>query len=135
MFLLSSGAVTWSSKKQPIVTLPTTEVEFVTAAVCACQAIWMKRVLREFEYNNETCTLIRYDNSSTIKLSKNPVMHGRSKHIDVRYHFLRNLTKEGSIALIHCGSKDQVVDIMTKPLKVDVIQRLRSIKGVCEVVS
>jgi hypothetical protein len=101
VFLLSLGAVTWSSKKQPIVTLSTTEAEFVAAVVCACQAIWMKRVLKEFEYNNETCTLIRCDNSSTIKLSKNPVMHGRSKHIDVRYHFLRNLTKEGSIALIH----------------------------------
>jgi len=135
VFLLSLGAVIWSSKKQPIVTLSTTEAKFIATVVCACQAIWMNRVLREFEYNNETCTLIRCDNSSTIKLSKNPVMHGRSKHIDVRYHFLRNLTKEGSIALIHCGSKDQVADIMTKPLKVDVFQRLRSIMGVCEVVS
>jgi hypothetical protein len=120
VFLLSLGAVTWSLKKQPIVTFSTTEAEFVAAAICVCQAIWMKRVLREFEYSNETCTLIRCDNSSTIKLSKNPVMHGRSKHIDVRYHFLRNLTKEGSIALIHCGNKDQVADIMTKPLKIDV---------------
>jgi hypothetical protein len=76
VFLLSSGAVTWSSKKQPIVTLSTTEVEFVAAAVCACQAIWMKRVLREFKYNNEACTLIRCDNNSTIKVSKNPVMYG-----------------------------------------------------------
>ena len=84
----------------------------------------MKRILKEFEYNNDTCTLIRCDNSSTIKMSKNFEMHGQSKHIDVRYHFLRNITKAGSIALIHCGSKDHVTDIMIKPLKVDVFQRL-----------
>eukprot|EP00258_Populus_trichocarpa_P034009 XP_024450028.1 uncharacterized protein LOC112326471 [Populus trichocarpa] len=70
VFLLSSGVVTWSSKKQPIVTLSTIEVEFVATAVFACQAIWMKRVLREFEYSNEACTLIRCDNNSTIKLSR-----------------------------------------------------------------
>lgn len=118
VFLLSSGAVSWSSKKQPIVTLSTMEAEFVAAAVCACQAIWMKRVLKELGHGDEVCTHIKCDNSSTIKLSKNPVMHGRSKHIDVRYHFLRSLTKEGLIALVHCGSDDQVADVITRPLKV-----------------
>ncbi|BBG92824.1 ADP glucose pyrophosphorylase large subunit 1, partial [Prunus dulcis] len=84
-------------------------------------------------HGDEVCTHIKCDNSSTIKLSKNPVMHGRSKHIDVRYHFLRNLTKEGSIALVHCGSDDEVADVMTKPLKVDAFQKLRSLLGVCEI--
>ena len=73
------------------------------------------------------------DNSSTIKLSKNPVMHGRSKHIDVRFHFLRNLTKEGIVELIHCGSQDQIADIMTKPLKLEAFEKLRKLLGMCEV--
>ena len=120
VFLMSSGAVSWCSKKQPIVTLSTTEAEFVAAAVCACQAIWMKRILKELGHSDGGCIFVMCDNSSTIKLSKNPVMHGRSKHIDVRFHFLRNLTKDGTIELIHCGSQDQVADIMTKPLKLDV---------------
>ena len=133
VFLMNSGAVSWCSKKQPIVTLSTTEAEFVAAAICTCQAIWIKRVLKELNYSDEECTHIWCDNSSTIKLSKNPVLHGRSKHIDVRYHFLRNLTKEGLIDLIHCGSKDQVAYIMTKPLKVDVFQRLRGLLGVYDI--
>ncbi|KAF2301756.1 hypothetical protein GH714_028913 [Hevea brasiliensis] len=109
----------------PIVTLSTTEAEFVAAAVCACQGVWIKRILKELGQFDGGCTTVMCDNSSTIKLSKNPVMHGRSKHIDVRFHFLRNLTKEGVIELVHCGSQDQVADIMTKPLKLDVFQKLR----------
>ena len=130
VFLLSSGAVSWSSKKQPIVTLSTTEAEFVAAAMCVCQALWIKRVLKELGHSNNECTEVKCDNSSTIKLSKNPVMHGRSKHIDVRYYFLRNLTKEGTIALVHCRSHEQLADIMTKPLKLDAFLKLRTLLGV-----
>jgi hypothetical protein len=133
VFLMSSGAVSWCSKKQSIVTLSTTEAEFVAAAVCVCQGIWMKRILEELGHSCGNGINVMCDNSSTIKLSKNPVMHGRSKHIDVRFHFLRNLTKEGKIELLHCGSQDQVADIMTKPLKLEVFQNLRKLLGVCEI--
>ncbi|RVW63013.1 Retrovirus-related Pol polyprotein from transposon RE1 [Vitis vinifera] len=71
--------------------------------------------------------------SLTIKLSKNPVMHGRSRHIDVRFHFLRDLTKEEVVKLVHCGTNDQVADILTKPLKLEVFLKLREKLGVCEV--
>lgn len=73
------------------------------------------------------------DNSSTIALSKNPVLHGRCKHIDVRFHFLRDLTKYGVIKMVHCHTQDQIVDITTKPLKLDVFVKLRSLLGVCTV--
>jgi hypothetical protein len=115
------------------VTLSTTEAEFVAAAMCVCQALWIKRILKELGHSNGGCTQVKCDNSSTIKLSKNSVMHGRSKHIDVRYHFLRNLTREGTIALVHCGSQDQVADLMTKPLKLDAFLKLRELLGVREV--
>ncbi|CAL2257015.1 unnamed protein product [Prunus armeniaca] len=98
VFMLSSGAVSWSSKKQPVVTLSTTEAKFIAAASSACQAAWLRRILH-----------------STIKLSKNPVMHGRSKHIDVRFHFLRELTKDAVVELVQCSSREQVANIMTKP--------------------
>ena len=88
VFLLSSRAVSWSTRKQPVVSLSTTEAEFIVAASCACQAVWLKRVLGKLSQNQGKSTTIRCDNSSAIKLSKNPVMHGRSKHIDVRFHFL-----------------------------------------------
>ena len=93
----------------------------------------MKRILEELGQSHEGCITIMCDNSSTIKLSKNPDMHGRRKHIDVRFHFLRNLSKESTIELVHCGSQDQVVDIMTKPLKLEVFQMFRKLLGVCEI--
>ena len=93
----------------------------------------MRRILEELGCLQSQPTTILCDNSSTIKLSKNPVLHGRSKHIDVRFHFLRDLTKEGVVRLVHCGTKEQVADIMTKPLKLDVFIKLREELGVCEV--
>lgn len=69
------------------------------------------------------------DNTSTIKLSKNAVMHGRSKHIRVRYHFLRELTKEGIVKLDYCSTEEQLADIMTKPLKLAAFQKIRAAFG------
>ncbi|GAA0175181.1 transmembrane signal receptor [Lithospermum erythrorhizon] len=80
----------------------------------------------------DECTNVRCDNSSIIKLSKNPVMHGRCKHIDVRYHFLRNQVKEGAISLLHCSSAEQVADIITNALKIDSFQKLRAAQGIVE---
>nr|DAD19456.1 TPA_asm: hypothetical protein HUJ06_020919 [Nelumbo nucifera] len=131
VFLLSSGAVAWSSKKQPVVTLSTTKAEFIAVASCACQSVWMRRILEKLGHKQSKCTDVFCDNSSAIKLSKNPVMHGRSKHIDIRFHFLRDLTKDGVVKLEHCGSRDQLADIMTKPLSHEVFIRLRELLGVC----
>ena len=77
------------SKKQSIVTLSSTEAEFVVSAASVCQEMWMKRVLRNLMHTQDSSTIIMCDNSSTIKLSKNPVMHGRSKHIRVCFHFFK----------------------------------------------
>lgn len=63
---------------------------------------------------------------------KNPVLHGRSKHIEVRFHYLRELTKEGKVKLIHCGTQDQLADIMTKPLKLDTFRKLKEEIGLIE---
>ncbi|XP_057980101.1 uncharacterized mitochondrial protein AtMg00810-like [Malania oleifera] len=87
VFMLGTGAVSWSSKKQPIVTLSTTEAEFIVATACACQAIWLKRILEELQFKQVEATTVFCDNNSAIKLSKNPVLHERSKHIDVKYIF------------------------------------------------
>lgn len=133
VFLMGSAAVSWSSKKQPIVTLSTTEAEFVAAAYCASQAVWMRSILEKLGHSQRGSTTMFCDNSSTIKLSKNPVLHGRCKHIDVRFHFLRDLTKEGAVELVFCGTQKQIADVMTKPLKLDNFLKLRSLLGVCQV--
>jgi len=74
-------------------------VEFVVATTCACQAVWLRRILEELQFTQEKATTIFCDNNSAIKLSKNHVLHGRSKHIDVKYYFLRDLNNEGTIEL------------------------------------
>jgi hypothetical protein len=110
---------------QPIVTLSTTEAEFVSASSCACQCIWLRNVLKHLHVKQASCTSINCDNSSSIKLSKNPIMHGRCKHIDVRYYFLRDLCKEGVIELKYCKTQEQLADIMTKALKLESFYKLR----------
>ena len=109
----------------------TTEAEFIAAAACACQAIWLKRVLKTLDQTQQEKNTIHCDNSSAIELSRNPVMHGRSKHIDVRFHFLRELAQTGMIELVHCNTLEQIADVMTKPLKLDAFLKLRTMLGVC----
>jgi len=131
VFFLSGSAVAWSSKKQPVVTPSSTKAEYVAvAAACACHNIWMKRVLNSLGFSSCKCVKIFYDNSSIIKLSKNLILHGRTKHIDVKFHFLRVLVKKGVVELVHCGTSEQVVDIMTKPLKLESFFKLRDLLGV-----
>ncbi|KAK2363570.1 hypothetical protein QL285_088538 [Trifolium repens] len=126
VFKLGSGAISWSLKKQPIVTLSTTEAEFVAAASCACQGVWLRNILEHLKIGQSSNIVIFCDNSSSIKLSKNPIMHGRCKHTDVRFHFLIYLTKDGIIELVSCKSEEQLADIMTKPLKLDSFCSIRS---------
>lgn len=129
---LSGAAIAWSSKRQPIVTLSTTEAEFVAATACACQVMWLRRVFEDIGLTQEASTVIKCDNMSTIKLSRNPVMHNRSKHIHVRYYFLRDLVSDGTIELKYCNTQVQVADIMTKPLKLEQFEKLRVMLGMCE---
>jgi ATP sulfurylase len=94
--------------------------------------VWISRILKSLHQTQSTPTKVYCDNISAIKLSKNPVMHGRSKHIDIRFHFLRELVKDGLDELITCSTQEQVADILTKPLKLDVFLKMRRLLGVCE---
>lgn len=129
VFIMGSGVVSWSSKKQQVVASSITEAEFIAGASCACQAVWLSRILGELNFPPLESTAVYCDNSSTIKLSKNPVLHGRSKHIDVRYHFLHDLTKDGIIELVHCRSEDQIANILAMPLKIATFMRLLGLLG------
>jgi len=96
---LAGGEISWVSKKQPVITLSTTEAEFIATALCACHCVWLRRILEHLDQCQFGTTVIFCDNGSTIKLSKNPVLHGRSKHIDVRFYFLRILCNDGVVEL------------------------------------
>lgn len=131
IFMLTGGAVSCASKKQSIVTLSTTEAEYVAAAYGACQGVWPRNILGEIGAPQTEGTVFYCDNSSTIKLSKNPVLHGRSKHIHVRYHFLRDLVNEGTIQLDYCPTQEQLADFMTKAVKLETFEKLRYRVGTC----
>ena len=88
IFHLGSGAISWASQKQPIVTLSTTEAEYVAATSTACQAVRIRRIMTDLMQDQEGATQIYCDNNSTIKLSKHNVFHKISKNIDTRYHFI-----------------------------------------------
>ena len=96
----------------------------MVVAFCARQRVWIRRVLEKLGHSQGKCNIVLCDKSSTIKLSKNLIMHGHSKHIDVRFHFLHDLTKDGVVELKHCVTQEQVADIMTKSLKLDVFLKL-----------
>ncbi|KAC9923453.1 hypothetical protein E3N88_45071 [Mikania micrantha] len=128
--ILSNAAISWSSRKQEIVTLSSTEAEYVAATSCACHSVWLKGILEEIGGENIGVIDIQCDNSSTIKLSKNPVLHRRTKHIDVRFHYLRDLVNEGKVQLLFCPTKEQVADVLTKPVKLELFEKMRKKLGV-----
>ncbi|PON61875.1 hypothetical protein PanWU01x14_142930 [Parasponia andersonii] len=117
-------------RSEHIVTLLTIEAEFITTTTCACQGVCLRNFLEELYFKHERPTLIYCNNNSGIKPSKNLVLHGRSKHIDMKYHFLKNLCNDRILDLNYCKSKDQLADIMTKPLKLATFSRLRKLLGV-----
>ena len=106
VFTLGSGAITWNSKKQEIIALSTTKAEYVAATSSACQTIWLRRLIADFNQEQREATHIYCDNKSTISIARNPTHHGRTKHIDIRFHFIWNLISTSSIALIYCTTDD-----------------------------
>jgi hypothetical protein len=107
--------VFWSSKKHNSVALSTTEAEYVAAGACCAQLLWMKQTLSDFGCEFSKISLL-YDNESAIKLANNPVQHSRTKHINIRHHFLQDHEAKRDIALHHVGTERQLTDIFTKPL-------------------
>ena len=99
VFSIGSGAVAWASKKQPIVTLSSAKAEYVAATAAACQTVWMRNVLEELLHEQNEATQIFCDNMSAIALSKNHVFHKQSKHIDTRYHYIREMVNEKVISV------------------------------------
>ena len=132
---MGSRLVSWLSKKQSSIALSTTKAEYVAVASCYTQLLWMMQTLQDIQI---TCTppiSILYDNTSAISISKNPIMHSKTKHIPIKYHFLCEQVLKQKVKLEYVPSKEQVADIFTKPLPRETFEYLRQKLGVVSVAS
>ena len=128
------GPITWQSKRQPSVAASTAEAEYMALAQAAKEAIWLRALARALGFPQNAPTLIFEDNQGAIKLAKNPVLHARTKHIDVRHHFIREAIGCHQVAVTYLETLKMAADILTKPIARDQFQVLRKLCGVTEAV-
>ncbi|KAL0552141.1 hypothetical protein IC582_011238 [Cucumis melo] len=131
-FFLENNLISWFSKKQNCVSLFTAEAEYIAAGSTCTQLIWMKNMLHEYGFKQDIMTLY-CNNMNAIDILKNPVQHSRTKHIDIKYHFIRELIENKIITVEHIGSNLQFADIFTKSLDANTFEHLRAGLGVCRI--
>ncbi|KAF8748772.1 Reverse transcriptase (RNA-dependent DNA polymerase) [Rhizoctonia solani] len=116
VYLLGGAAVSWSAKKQPTVALLTMEAEYMALSHACTQAIWFRQFFQELYYPADAPTLILSDNLAALTLSVESQFHGRSKHIDICHHFMRNTIKKRMISTLYVPSNENLADALTKAL-------------------
>lgn len=130
---MSNGPVTWSSQRQKLVTLSTTESEYVAAEAASREAVWLRGLLKSIGRECDGATKLYVDNQSAIKLVKNAEFHKRMKHIDIRYHSIREKVKRKDIQVEYIPSETQRADIFTKALPKKRFKVLRESLSMCKV--
>jgi len=102
----------------------------LSACLAACQTVWLEAILKEMKIEVDKPIALFIDNKSAINLAKNPVLHGRSKHIEAKFHFLNEQVNKEALKIVHCSNEVQLEDLFMKPLKVDRFIKLISLIGV-----
>lgn len=115
-FSIGSAVFSWQTSKQDTIAQSTVEAEYMALCAATNQALWLKRLLEELNYKDQGGVPIYCDNQSAIAIGKNPVQHRRTKHIQIKYHFVRESERKGDIKLEYCRSDEQLADIFTKAL-------------------
>jgi hypothetical protein len=115
-FGFGSAIVSWLSRKQKSVALSSAEAEYMAANLASCEALWLRKLLCGLFDAELSPTVIYCDNQSCIKLTENPVFHDRTKHIEIKYHFIRDWVQKGAVKLEYVSTDEQVANILTKSL-------------------
>jgi hypothetical protein len=115
-FVFAGAAVSWKSRRQATVALSSTEAEYIAAAEATAEAVWLQGLLDEIGVNQIRPTRMFEDNHGVIKLSRNDCEHTRTKHVDIKYKFVREKVQAGQIVLEAVPSEKQAADVLTKPL-------------------
>jgi len=134
-FYLNDSLITWNSHKEKTVALSSCEAEFMAATAAAVQGLWLRRLLAEITSTPPQIVRMYVDNNSAIALMKNPMFYGRSKHIDTKYHFIRECVDRGQFQVKRVNTKEQRVDALTKALpavKLGVTRHLLGVRDLSE---
>jgi hypothetical protein len=116
IFFLGVNPITWQSMKQKLVAQSSCEAEYIPVANATCQALWLSRVLAEIQGRVQRVPILKVDNKSAIALIKNPVLTRQTRHIEVKYHSVRESAARGQISVEFIGTIDQLGDKLTKSL-------------------
>jgi 3D (Asp-Asp-Asp) domain-containing protein len=127
LYLLNGGVISWNSGKQRCVATSTTEAEYIALSEASKQGQWIRTLIRELHrtdlLDESLATPIYSDNQGCIAIAKDPVGHRRTKHIDVRYQYIRQLITHGKATIAYLPTEYMVADILTKPLPLVVFKR------------
>jgi hypothetical protein len=126
---IGTGAVSWSSKLQPLVALSTTEAEHIAAVEAGKEILWMRQFMGELGYKISGPSLLRMDNQSAIAVSKNPEHHSKMKHLSLRLFWLRDAVQDGLITPTFVSTSDMAADIFTKALDRFKVDRCATMLG------
>ncbi|KAH0820277.1 hypothetical protein GEV33_002514 [Tenebrio molitor] len=116
VFMLGGGPVSWDARKQKTVALSSTEAEYMGLAEATKEATYLRSFLIELGLDHLSSVVVYEDNLGALKLAANPTFHNRNKHIDIKYHFIRDAVKEKILSLSHVSSAEMVADVLTKGL-------------------
>ena len=122
--LLNGGTVSWACRKQDCVSLSSTEAEYVALAETTQELIWLTSLCKDFEIQQNSVKVYE-DNQSCIKMTENQRFSNRTKHIDAKYHFLRDLKNKIILKLEYCPTSENIADMLTKPLSGERTKKLR----------
>jgi hypothetical protein len=125
------GAISWRSCLQQTVALSTTEAEYHATTEAGQEIIWICKLMKELNMIIKLPITLKCDNLSAIYLASNPVFHGRSKHIEIEFHWIREKVEEGMIQLKHCKTTNMIADIFTKNLGKQPFNKLKELIGIC----
>jgi hypothetical protein len=132
-FQLGNSTITWSSRRQATVARSSTEAEYVSLSAAAQECIWLRRLVSSLGVKTDIPTTIFEDNQGAIDIAKNPKHHGRTKHIDVSHHFVRERVASNEIILTHRPTGEMVADVLTKGVTAVKFRKFRDLLGVLDV--
>jgi len=124
---INDNLISWNTKKQQTIALSTAEAEFMAATEVVKEVKWLTQILQELNYKVQKPILVFIDNQSAIKIGENDVEHDRTKHIDIKYYFIRDSVYENEIKLVYVPTDEQIADIFTKAVTPKVHNKFRDI--------